>query len=164
MSFRASRGRILGSSVRSDYFRPEKLVKMPAGVLSRIHKRLYGRFLGMPVWGVDGEVVRTVMDLDFTSGGNAGRYLYTPLDELWVEYTASPLDTALSILHEGVEYVLMRDHRWSYERAHDEANRFDMRFMRDLGSRRVVTRAGAIRALDAWWPTDAAARKLSDGA
>jgi hypothetical protein len=54
--------------------------------------------------------------------GNSERWKgIVPEDEVWVDWSYSPLDAAHDLQHELSEYFLMRS-GWSYSRAHRYAN------------------------------------------
>ena len=104
---------------------------LPDDVVEHIELDQLGTFLGMPVFTIDGEFLRGHVDVDFTTGGNAGRYKYVPEWHLWVELR-DVTDTAPTIVHEGVECTFMRYLGLSYSDAHDCANMFEWPFRRML--------------------------------
>lgn len=74
---------------------------------------------------VDGNKVRAHLDIDFTCGGHGYRYLYVPLNEIWIDNGLQKDDLGPTILHEAVERGLMRD-GMSYNDAHDFASKTEM--------------------------------------
>lgn len=74
------------------------------------------------IYAVDGAAVRNLVHIDFTTGGNPGRYSYVPEGEVWVERVLEPADAAASLLHEMVETVLMQESGLDYDEAHEEAS------------------------------------------
>lgn len=84
--------------------------------------RPLARIAGYKVYAVDGAAVRNLVHVDFTTGGNPGRYTYVPEGEVWVERVLEPADMAASLLHELVEAVLMQEGGLDYDEAHEEAS------------------------------------------
>lgn len=80
------------------------------------------RIAGYRVYAVDGAAVRNLVHIDFTTGGNPGRYSYVPEGEVWVERVLEPADAAASLLHELVETILMQERGLDYDEAHEEAS------------------------------------------
>ena len=80
---------------------------------------------GYRIYAVDGALVRNQVHIDFTTGGNPGRYSYVPEGEVWVERVLEPADMAASLLHELVETHLMQVYRQDYDTAHEEASRVE---------------------------------------
>lgn len=106
-----------------------------------IRDRQIGEVKGLTVWLVSGRVIRDHVDVDFTTGGNHGRYGYVPEGELWIEATLSPADVAATTVHEASELVLMR---LGYEKAHAEANGWEKKARRKLLGARLATREAAV--------------------
>jgi hypothetical protein len=89
------------------------------------------RLPGVTVWLVDGNKIRGTkerpgVDVDFTMGGHGYRYLFCPLDEIWIDeiYYRTP-DFWATVWHEFFERTLMRNH-FSYEVAHKLACRLEI--------------------------------------
>ncbi len=94
--------------------------------LKRFRIRKIARLPGVTVWLVDGAAIRREVDVDFTMGGHGYRYLYVPLDELWVDQANSRRgDLWPTIWHEYFERILMRGHA-SYDVAHRLACRLEI--------------------------------------
>ncbi|MEK6932240.1 MAG: hypothetical protein AABW56_00390 [Nanoarchaeota archaeon] len=74
----------------------------------------------LKVFVVNGELIRDNVDIDFVMGGNGARYLYIPINEIWVEskYKKELKDI---LLHEYSELNLMKK-GYNYEKAHDLAS------------------------------------------
>ena len=138
---------------RADRYKPTNNFRLPPEVLAKIHRKHYGLVGGLMVWGIDGEAVRDLVDIDFTTGGNPARYLYVPPNELWIERWLSLTDFAAVIFHEYIEYRLMKDRRMTYERAHDRATIAELPMRKDMrrGLIRVRTREDAVRAALKWY-------------
>jgi hypothetical protein len=77
---------------------------------------------GYRIYAVDGVAVRNLVHVDFTTGGNPGRYSYVPEGEVWIERVLEPADAAASLLHEMVETVLMQETGLDYDAGHEEAS------------------------------------------
>jgi mannose-6-phosphate isomerase-like protein (cupin superfamily) len=90
--------------------------------IARVKDRLVGNIAGHAIWLVSGRTVRDTLDVDFTTGGNPGRYVYVPDGEIWIEASMSPADVAATIVHELVELAKMLGDHESYDAAHDDAN------------------------------------------
>ncbi len=96
-----------------------------------LRKRLVGTLSdGTRVYLVDGEAVRAAVNVDVTGGGNGLAYQGgdppgvspngpIPADEIWVE--RGPGARSI-IVHEVVEYLMMRYAGWDYVKAHTMAN------------------------------------------
>ena len=98
--------------------------------LSRsIPREFLGKVDGFYVYRVDGSRVRDTLDVDFTSGGNAGRYLYVPEGQIWIDDGLTEEDVAPTILHEYRETLLMR-RGIPYDEAHEVSAEVESRFRR----------------------------------
>jgi len=84
---------------------------------------------GLEVWFVDGAALRSGGergDVDFVMGGHPYRYLYIPLNELWVDKIYKDQKELWSIIwHEYLESVLMAN-GVSYSQAHTIASRLEI--------------------------------------
>jgi hypothetical protein len=90
-----------------------------------LHLKPLGTIGGFQVDKVDGSRIRDLLDVDFTSGGSAGRYRYIPEGHIWIDDGLTPEDVAPTIVHEIVEYSLMQEGA-SYSDAHDMAAEVEM--------------------------------------
>lgn len=107
---------------RRNYHEDER-IDVPAD--NTIVKTLVGTLFGLKVCSVDGHTVRVLTDVDFLFGGNPSRYAYIPLDEVWIDAGLQEDDVPGTILHEIVEYLLMRQKGLSYQEAHKTANDYE---------------------------------------
>lgn len=73
-------------------------------------------------WQVDGERVRLIDD-DFNMGGHGARYLFIPLDEIWIDVAYKNWNTLF--VHEYAEYRRMC-RRKNYNDAHDIASKMEI--------------------------------------
>jgi hypothetical protein len=125
------------SADRLEYFTDRR----PGGAVTNAHVERVGSLRGMTVWRVDGAKLRRDVDIDFTMGGSGARYQYCPLNEIWIEVILRGTDAAATILHEYVEYHLMRYSGLSYDEAHDIASEHELAFrQRGRGGMRAVDR------------------------
>jgi hypothetical protein len=124
--------------LRADYATKGKRITVPRELMARIHVSMLGKLDGMAIWRVNAAVVRDEVDIDFTQGGNPGRYTYNPLGELWIEDTLRPYDAAATALHEFVEYRKMVTRGMYYETAHGFALIEEKKF-------RAAVKSGAVR-------------------
>lgn len=106
-----------------DEYVPHGAGPLSSALLRAIHAgRPITKIAGYKVYAVDGAAVRNLVHIDFTTGGNPGRYSYVPEDEVWVERVLEPADAAASLLHELVETILMQENGLDYDKAHEEAS------------------------------------------
>ena len=99
----------------------------PEAVHSTLWKHLAS---GVTVWIVDGRLVRSVFDVDFTEGGHDHVYEFVPGNEVWIDNDVSDAERPYILLHELHERNLMAK-GWDYDRAHDDASRIELRCRRD---------------------------------
>ena len=77
---------------------------------------------GINVYIVDGDFVRSNINVDFVEGGHHCVYDYIPKDEIWVENMENKEDEYYNFQHEVYEHNLMRANpNMSYNTAHDKA-------------------------------------------
>lgn len=88
------------------------------------NKVLFGKLWdGTKVFIVDGPTVRNLHKIDFTEGGHSEVYDYVPKNEIWVERMADPQDESFNLVHEVVEYIVMKYGIIpDYDEAHDATN------------------------------------------
>jgi len=99
----------------------------PEAVHTEIWKRLA---TGVTVWIVDGRLVRSVFDVDFTEGGHDHVYEFVPPGEVWIDNDVSDAERPYVLLHELHERNLMAK-GWDYDRAHADASRLELRCRHD---------------------------------
>lgn len=88
-------------------------------------------YWGYKVFIVNGKLVRDMIDIEFSLGGNGLRYEYIPKEELWLDDVLVREERPAILRHEAVEADLMRQ-GMSYEQAHEHANVAEKK-VRDLG-------------------------------
>lgn len=90
-----------------------------------VHIRLWKKLKnGLSVWIVNGRLVRSVFDIDFTAGGHDYVYEFVPENEVWIDDDIEEKERGYVLLHELHE----RNHMasgWDYDKAHDESSRLE---------------------------------------
>lgn len=94
-----------------------------------VRLRVLGERGGRTVWLVDGRLVRTSMNLDFTLGGHHLRYRFIPRGEIWIDDAVAPDERPAILHHEAVEIDHMTRGK-SYDEAHALASRAEAKFRR----------------------------------
>lgn len=72
---------------------------------------------------VKGKEIRDSGNVEFIGGGNPYIYDFVPFEEIWLEDLGDTDDMRKIFAHEMIESILMRDLGWTYDRAHDVANK-----------------------------------------
>jgi hypothetical protein len=68
---------------------------------SAVHERLWKKLEnGVSVWVVNGRLVRSVFDIDFTAGGHDHVYEFVPQGEVWIDDAIEELERGFVLLHE----------------------------------------------------------------
>lgn len=80
---------------------------------------------GVKVWLVHGDLVRTVLDLDFTQGGHEYVYEWVPPNDVWIDNDLEWQERGFVILHELHERNLMM-RGMSYDEAHADSSRIEL--------------------------------------
>jgi hypothetical protein len=101
----------------------------PAAVRVWLWKHLTS---GVSVWIVDGRLVRSVFDVDFTEGGHDHVYEFVPENEVWIDNDCAVAERPYVLLHELHERNLMAK-GWDYDRAHRDSSRLEYRCRRNPG-------------------------------
>jgi len=92
----------------------------------RVHVRLRKELLdGTAVWMVNGRLVRSVFDIEFTEGGHEYVYEFVPHGQVWVDDDVTEEEIGYVILHELHERNLMAK-GWTYDDAHDSASKIEL--------------------------------------
>jgi len=96
---------------------------LPAG--KDVHERLWQKLKsGVGVWIVNGRLVRSVFDIDFTEGGHDYVYEFVPENEVWIDDAIEEPERGYVLLHELHERNRMAK-GWSYDKAHAESSRLE---------------------------------------
>jgi hypothetical protein len=91
----------------------------------KVHVRLWKKIeSGVSIWIVDGRLVRSVFDIDFTEGGHDYVYEFVPENEVWIDNDLEELERPYVLLHELHERNLMAK-GWTYSNAHEDASKLE---------------------------------------
>ncbi len=94
--------------------------ELPDG--KQVHERLWKKLeSGLGVWIVNGRLVRSVFDIDFTEGGHDYVYEFVPENEVWIDDAIVEPERGYVLLHELHERNLMA-RGWSYNKAHADSS------------------------------------------
>ena len=92
-----------------------------------VHEQLWKRLEnGVSVWIVNGRLVRSVFDIDFTAGGHDHVYEFVPENEVWIDDAIVEQERGYVLLHELHERTRMNA-GWPYNKAHAESSRLEYR-------------------------------------
>jgi len=98
---------------------------LPAG--ESMHEKLWKRLENaVTVWIVNGRLVRSTFDIDFTEGGHDKVYEFVPSQEVWIDDAILEQERGYVLLHELHERNRMSA-GWPYSRAHAESSRMEYR-------------------------------------
>ena len=99
--------------------------RLPAG--GEVHKELWKKLEnGLSIWIVNGRMVRSVFDIDFTAGGHDHVYEFVPENEIWIDDDIEEQERGYVLLHELHEHRLMAA-GWPYSKAHSESSQLEYR-------------------------------------
>jgi hypothetical protein len=99
--------------------------KFPEG--REVHLKLWKKLEnGLSVWIVDGRLVRSVFDIEFTEGGHDHVYEFVPENEVWIDNDVEKAERPYILVHELHERNLMAK-GWSYDKAHADSSRLEYR-------------------------------------
>ena len=91
------------------------------------HQRLWKKLEnGVSVWVVNGRLVRSVFDIDFTAGGHDHVYEFVPAGEVWIDNDIQEKERGFVLLHELHERNRMGA-GIPYSQAHAESSRIEFR-------------------------------------
>jgi hypothetical protein len=94
---------------------------------SRVHEHLWKKLEnGVRVWIVNGRLVRSAFDIDFTAGGHDHVYEFVPEGEVWIDDAIEEKERGVVLLHELHERNRMAA-GWPYSKAHAESSRLEFR-------------------------------------
>jgi hypothetical protein len=96
---------------------------LPDGV--SVHERLWKKLEnGVRVWIINGRMVRSGFDIDFTAGGHDHVYEFVPEGEIWIDDAIEQKERGFVLLHELHERNRMATGE-SYSTAHNESSRLE---------------------------------------
>lgn len=91
----------------------------------KVHKELWKKIESdVCVWIVDGRLVRSVFDIDFTEGGHDHVYEFVPENEVWIDDDLEEAERPYVLLHELHERNLMAK-GWVYTKAHEDSSKLE---------------------------------------
>jgi hypothetical protein len=92
-----------------------------------VHESLWKKLEdGVSVWIVNGRLVRSVFDIDFTAGGHDHVYEFVPKNEVWIDNDIEEKERGFVLLHELHERNRMAK-GLPYSKAHNESSRLEFR-------------------------------------
>jgi hypothetical protein len=98
---------------------------LPAG--ESMHEELWKKLeTSVTVWIVNGRLVRSTFDIDFTEGGHDKVYEFVPSEEVWIDDAIIEQERGYVLLHELHERNRMST-GWPYSKAHAESSRIEYR-------------------------------------
>jgi hypothetical protein len=93
--------------------------------LKTVHERLWKKLEnGIEVWVVNGRLVRSLFDIDFTAGGHDHVYEFVPQGEVWIDDAIEENERGFVLLHELHERNRMAE-GLPYSKAHNESSRLE---------------------------------------
>jgi hypothetical protein len=99
--------------------------KLPDG--HDVHERLWKKLEnGVSVWIVNGRMVRSGFDIDFTAGGHDYVYEFVPENEVWIDDAIEEGERGYVLVHELHERNLMSG-GMPYSKAHADSSRVEYR-------------------------------------
>jgi len=99
--------------------------KLPNG--NEMHEKLWKTLeSGVSVWIVNGRLVRSTFDIDFTEGGHDKVYEFVPANEVWIDDAISEQERGYVLLHELHERNRMSK-GMPYSQAHAESSKIEFR-------------------------------------
>ena len=94
---------------------------------SVVHEHLWKKLEnGVSVWIVNGRLVRSAFDIDFTAGGHDHVYEFVPEGEVWIDNDIEEKERGFVLLHELHERNRMEE-GLPYSKAHDESSCLEFR-------------------------------------
>ncbi|MCX6726370.1 MAG: hypothetical protein NTY75_00950 [Candidatus Shapirobacteria bacterium] len=115
---------------RSERFRSRDLAKVESksGLPdpSKVHLKILTHAGPFTVYLVDGRLVRSNFDINFTEGGHDLVYTYVPENEVWLDNDLSASELSFVLLHELFERSLMAK-GLTYNQAHRHASKLEWR-------------------------------------
>jgi hypothetical protein len=102
-----------------------KLGHIPDG--KEMHEKMWKKLEnGITVWLVNGRLVRSTFDIDFTEGGHDKVYEFVPENEVWIDDDIIEQERGYVLVHELHERNRMAQ-GWPYSKAHAESSRIEYR-------------------------------------
>lgn len=92
----------------------------------KVHSKLLGKAGKLSVWLINGRLVRSDFDINFTEGGHDRVYNYVPKNEVWLDDDIIPAERTYVLLHELFERLQMGK-GLTYNQAHRRASLLEWR-------------------------------------
>jgi hypothetical protein len=90
-----------------------------------VHERLWKKLEnGVTVWIVNGRLVRSAFDIDFTAGGHDHVYEFVPEGEVWIDDAIEEKERGFVLVHELHERSRMAK-GLQYSKAHNESSHLE---------------------------------------
>jgi hypothetical protein len=89
-------------------------------------KKVFRDWGSLKAYIIDGKLARETLDLDFTEGGNYGKYDFVPKDEIWLDDGQREDELFATLLHEMIEYADIIKGA-SYDQGHRLASEVELR-------------------------------------
>lgn len=102
---------------------PKRKLVDPKRCVKKLLKALEN---GIKVKLVNGKLVRSVLNLDFTQGGHSLVYEFVPEDEVWIDNDIEWQERGFVILHELNELLKMKE-GWTYSKAHADSSALEQK-------------------------------------
>lgn len=97
---------------------------------NKVHEKLWRKLEnGVSVWIVNGRLVRSIFDLNYTSGGHDHVYEFVPDNEVWIDNDIELQERPFILVHELHERNLM-EKGMTYEEAHEKSSKLE-HYLRD---------------------------------
>jgi hypothetical protein len=80
---------------------------------------------GISVYIVNGRLIRSILNIDFTAGGHFHVYSFVPHDEIWIDNDIKFFEMPYVLLHELHEFNLM-EKGWPYSKAHEDSSKIEL--------------------------------------
>lgn len=91
-----------------------------------VHESLWKKLTnGVAVWIVDGRLVRSIFDVEFTAGGHDHVYEFVPQKEVWIDDDITDVERPYVLLHELHERNIM-EQGMDYDHAHAESSKLEL--------------------------------------
>ena len=98
---------------------------------AKVHTRLWKTLPnGVMVWYVNGRLVRSAFDIDFTEGGHEHVYEFVPHNEVWIDDDLQQEEVGYILFHELHERNLMAKGT-DYDTAHADASKKELRLRKN---------------------------------
>lgn len=94
----------------------------------KVHVRLWKALEnGVSVWIINGRLVRSIFDDDFTEGGHDYVYEFVPQNDVWIDNDLEEAERPYVLLHELHERNLMAK-GWPYSKAHEDSSTIEYHY------------------------------------